>query len=752
MARSAPSLSSFVAGEISPRLEGRTELEKYRAGLSELSNMVVHPHGGVSRRPGTEYLGEVKDSTVKTRLIPFQFKTSDTYILEFGDSVMRVYRDGGQVLDTAVNISGATAADPVVITTSTAHGLSNGDEVFISSVVGMTEINGRNYKIANITSTTFEIQDLYGDDIDGSNFTAYTSGGTVEQIFEVATPYPATKIFDLRFVQSADTMYLVHEEYAPRTLTRTDHNAWTFATPEFLDGPYLDINTTTTTLNPGATTGTGIALVASANLFASTDVGRLVALHGGYGVIKTFTDAQNVTFDIKSNLSASTATADWELGAWSDTTGYPSSVTFFEQRLVFAATTNEPQTMFFSKNGDYLNMAAGTNDDDALIYQIASNQVNSIRYLSATRVLTIGTSGGEYVLTTTNDGPVTPTNAQIRKYSNYGTALVEPVQVADVTLFLQRAKRKLREFRYAGEINTSGYQAPDMTILAEHITEGGMLDMAYQQEPDSIVWMVRNDGKLIGLTYRREEEVVAWHQHSIGGTFTGAHEGAASKTYDHGMVESIATLPNENGEDELYMIVKRTIDSTTKRYIERMKAFDFGDDTTTAFFVDSGLTYSGAATGSLSGLYHLKGESVSSLVNGSTHPDRTVSGGGITLAVNATSAAVGLNYTSRLQTLRLESGSADGTSQGKPKRIHAVTLRLHETVGVEVGSSTADVDRIPFRSSGTAMGAAIDLFTGDKEVEFQGGFDEDDQIVVQQSQPLPLTLLAIYPRMNTFDK
>ena len=751
MPRSAPSLSSFVAGEISPRLEGRTELEKYKAGASELLNMVVHPHGGVTRRPGTEFLGEVKSSATKTRLVPFQFKTSDTYILEFGDSVMRVYRNGGQVLNSSVAITGATAANPVVVTASS-HGLSNGDEVFISSVVGMTEINSRNYLVANKTTNTFELTDLFGNNINGTNFTAYTSGGTVEPLFEVASPYPATKIFDVKFVQSADTMYLVHPEYAVRTLTRTDHNAWTFSTPEFVDGPYLDINTTSTTVNPGATSGNGVALVASANLFASTDVGRLIALHGGYAEIKTFTDAQNVTIDIKSNFTASTATADWELGAWSDTTGYPSCVTFFEQRLVLAATTEEPQTMFFSKNGDYLNFKSGTNADDALIYQIASNQVNNIRYLSATRVLTIGTSGGEYVLTTTNDGPVTPTNAQIRKYSNYGTANVEPVQVADVTMFLQRAKRKLREFKYAGEINTSGYIATDLTILAEHITEGGMLGMAYQQEPDSVVWMIRNDGQLIGLTYRREEEVVAWHRHTIGGTYTGTHEGLASATYAHGMVESIATLPSDSGEDELYMVVKRTINSVTKRYVERMKTFDFGNDTTEAFFVDSGLTYSGAATSSFGGLYHLAAETVAALVNGATHPDKTVSAGSISLDTSATNAAVGLPYTSRIQTLRLEAGSADGTSQGKIKRIHSITLRLHETVGVEVGSSTSDIDRIPFRTSAMPMSAAVELFTGDKEIEFRGGFEEDDQIVVQQSQPLPLTLLAIYPRLNTFDK
>ena len=751
MARAAPSLSSFVAGEISPRLEGRVELEKYRQGAAELLNMVVHPHGGASRRPGTEFIGEIKSSAVKGRLVPFQFKTTDTYVLEFGNNVMRVIRNGGYVLSAAKNITAVTKANPGVLT-SNGHNFANGDEIFISSVGGMTELNGRNYRVSNKTTNTFRLTDLFGVAIDTSAFTTYTSGGTAEEIFEIASPYPESALSDLRFVQSADTMYLVHTSYAPRKLTRTDHDAWSFTEITFIDGPYLDPNTTATTLNPGATSGTGVALVASANTFASTDVGRLVSLPGGNATITAFTDAQNVTVTINATLSASTATTDWSLGAFSTTTGFPSVVTFFEQRLIFAATTDEPQSIFFSKSGDYENFTAGTDNDSAIIYQIASNQVNSIRYLSATRVLTIGTSGGEYVLSTTNDGPVTPTNAQIRKYSNYGTASLEPVQVADVTLFLQRAKRKLREFKYAGEINTSGYAAADMTILAEHITEGSMLDMAYQQEPDSIVWMVRGDGVLIGMTYRREEEVVAWHQHEIGGTYTGTHESLASATYSHGMVESIMTLPSESGEDELYMIVKRTINSATKRYVERLKPFDFGAGATGAFFVDSGLSYSGSAVTSLSGLYHLTGQTVSVLANGATHTDETVASGGVSLDVSTTTAAIGLPFISRLKTLRIEAGSVDGTSQGKLKRIHSITLRLHKTVGVEVGSGTAEVDRIPFRDSSMAMDTAVSLFTGDKEIEFRGGFEEDDQIVIQQTQPLPLTVLAIYPRMNTFDK
>ena len=667
MPRAAPALSSFTAGEISPRLEGRIGIEKYREGLAEMVNMVVMPHGGVTRRPGTEFLGEVKDSSVKNRLIPFQFKTSDTYILEFGDQTMRVYRNGLQILNGAAKtITGITQADPGVVT-SASHGFSNGDEVYVSGIVGMTELNGRNYLVANATTNTFTLQDLFGNDIDTTGFTAYASAGEAEEIYEIATPYAEADLFALNYVQSADTMYIVHPSYDIRVLTRAANNNWSFATASITGSP-----------SP----------------------------------------------------------------ALSGANNRPSVVTFFEQRLVFANTNNNPQTLWFSKNGDYLNFTVGTADDDALIYTIASNDVNAIRYMSSTRVLTVGTSGGEYVVTATSDGPVTPTTTLIRKYSNYGTAPTQPVQVADVTLFLQRGARKVREFRYIGDVNASAYQAPDMTILAEHITQGGITQFAYQQEPDSVIWAVRADGTLLGMTYRREEEVVAWHKHVIGGEFDSGQA----------VVESIATLPTDTGEDELYMIVKRTINGATKRYIELMKPFDFASDTRNAFFVDSGLAYSGSSTSSLSGLFHLEDEEVQVLANGATHPDVTVASGSVALTFAATTAAVGYSYTSSMQTMRLEAGSADGTSQGKPKRIHGITMRIYETVGIEVGSDASDADRIPFRDSSMAMDQAVPLFTGDKDIEFPGGYDNDDRIFVRQDQPLPMTVLALFPRLNTFDK
>jgi hypothetical protein len=668
MARSAPAFSSFTAGEVSPRMEGRVTLDTYREGLADMTNLLVLPQGGVTRRPGTEYLGEIKNSASTARLIPFQFKTTDTYILEFGNQTMRVFRSGLQVLDaTDKVITGITQANPGVIT-SNSHGFSDGDEIFVDAIVGMTELNGRNYRVDNATTNTFTLTDLFGNDIDTTSFTAYGSAGTATEIYNIATPYAVADLPALRFVQSADTMFIVHPSYAIRKLTRTADNNWTFSTASITGSPSPALNDTTN--------------------------------------------------------------------------NYPSVVTFFEQRLVFGATNNNPQTLWFSKNGDYENFTTGTGDDDALVYTIASNQVNAIRYLSATRVLTIGTTGGEYVLTATSDGPVTPTTTLIRKYSNYGSAAIEPVQVADVTLFVQRGGRKVREFRYVGDINVSAYQAPDITIVAEHITAGGLSAFAYQQEPDGVIWAVRADGTLLGVTYRREEEVVAWHKHLIGGEFSGGQA----------VVESIATLPSDTGEDELYMIVKRTINGATKRYVEQMRPFNFGGVTTGAFFVDCGLRYDGTATSTLSGLYHLEGETVTVLANGATHPDREVTGGGITLAYNSTTAAVGYNYTSSMQTMRIEAGSADGTSQGKPKRIHAVTLRLLETVGIEVGNSSNENDRVFFRDSSMPMDQAVPLFTGDKDIEFPGGYDDDDRLYVRQTQPLPMSVLALFPRMNTFDK
>ncbi len=674
MARVAVQLTNFTGGELSPRLDGRNDLQKYSTGCKTLENMIIFPHGSAARRSGTQFVAEVKDSTKETRLIPFEFSTTQTYILEFGNQYIRFFKDNGQIL---------------------------------------------------------------------------SSGSP----YEISSPYLEAELFDIKFAQSADVMYLTHPNHPAKKLSRTGHTSWSLTNVDFTDGPYMDENISSTTISTSAhTVGTGRTLTASSTTgindntgFQTTDVGRLIRFRDGYGKITARTSTTVVTIEILEDMGSSSASANWSLGAFSETTGHPSCVTFFEQRLVFAATLSQPQTIFFSKSGDYENMnenRGGTiADDDAIIYTIASNQVNAIRFMTATRTLIIGTAGGEFAVSGGSvDTAITPTNILIKKQSNNGAANVDALAVGNATLFLQRARRKLRELAYNFDVD--GYVAPDLTILAEHISEGGFKQLSYQQEPNQIIWCVRNDGQLVGLTYQREQQVVAWHRHIFGGAFGSGNA----------VCESVATIPTDDSEYQTYVIIKRTINGATKRYVEFIHQYDFDETDDTSFnFLDSQLDYSGSAVTTIGGLSHLEGQTVSVLANGATHPDATVSSGQITLTRSATKVKVGLPYTSLLQTMRIDAGAQNGTSQSKTKRIYEITARLYESIGIEVGPDLNNMERIPFRSSANAMNSGISVFTGDKEIEFRGNYETDGFIFVRQTQPLPLTILSLYPRLITND-
>ena len=671
MPRTTLALTSFVSGEFSPKMDGRTDFEKYSSGAKTLENFLVHPQGAATRRVGTQFIAEVKSSAAKTRLIPFEFSTTQTYILEFGNNYIRFFKDKGQIL----------------------------------------------------------------------------SGGSA---YEISSPYLTAELFDIKFAQSADVMYITHPNHEVMKLSRTGHTAWTLAEVEFTDGPYLATNTTTTTLTPAsASVGTGVNITASAVTginggtgFQTTDVGRIISFNSGKAKITSRTSTTVVVCTITTAFTNTNATAAFNLGAFSDTTGHPSCVSFFEQRLVFAGTLDEPQTLFFSKAGDYENMTTGTNADDAMVYTIASNQVNAIRYMKAVRTLVVGTTGGEFTVSADGtDASITPTNITIKRQSSFGSANVDAIPAGNAILFLQKAKRKIRELQY--NFDSDGYQAPDLTILNETVTDTGINEMSYQQEPGSNIWCVRDDGVLACLTYQRSENVIAWSRHIFGGEFGSGRA----------VCESIASISGTLTEDEVWVIVKRTINGATKRYVECFSDFDFDETDANDFkFLDSHLSYSGSATTTLSGLAHLEGQTVSILADGAAHANKTVSSGAITLDRSATKACVGLSYDSILQTMRIEGGAAEGTSQGKTKRISKVVLRLFETVGVKVGPSLTNLELIPFRTTSSLLSNPVDtLLSGDKEIEFNDDYNSDGFIFIKQDQPLPCSILAIYPTLVTSD-
>jgi len=671
MPRTTLALTSFVSGEFSPKMDGRTDFDKYSSGVKTLENFLIHPQGAATRRVGTQFISEVKTSSAKTRLIPFEFSTTQTYILEFGNQYIRFYKDKGQILDSG-------------------------------------------------------------------------------SAYEISSPYLTAELFDIKFAQSADVMYLVHQNHEVMKLSRTGHTSWTLTEVDFTNGPYFASNSTTTTLTPAsAGTGTGVDITASAvtginggSGFQTTDVGRFISFNDGIAKITGRTSTTVVVCTITTAFANTNAITDWKLGAFSDTTGHPSCVSFFEQRLVFAGTSDEPQTLYFSKAGDYENMTSGTNADDAMVYTIASNQVNAIRYLKSVRTLVVGTTGGEFTVSADGtDASITPTNVTIKRQSSFGSANVDAIPAGNAILFLQKAKRKIRELAY--NFDSDGYVAPDLTILNDTVTKSGINEMSYQQEPDSIIWCVRDDGQLVGLTYQRSENVVAWHRHIFGGVFGSGDA----------VCESVASISGTLTEDEVWVIIKRTINGATKRYIECFSDFDFDETSATDFkFLDSHLSYSGSSVSSLSGLSHLEGQTVSILADGSVHADKVVSSGAISLDRSVTSACVGLSYDSVLQTMRIEGGAAEGTSQGKTKRISKVVLRLFETVGVKVGPSLTSLETVPFRTTSSSLSSPVDtLLAGDKEIEFRDDYNSDGFIFIKQDQPLPCSVLAIYPTLVTSD-
>ena len=830
MPRFSPIQTNFTAGELSPRLEGRVDFAKYYNGAKTIENFNVLPHGGVKRRVGSHFVAQAENSAEASRLIPFEFNTEQAYIIEMGNLYFRFYKDNGSIGEANKTITGITRANPAVVTIST-HGYSDGDEVDIAAVVGMTEVNGKRFTVANKTTNNFQLSG-----INSSAFTAYSSGGTSSKVFEVATPYLEADLNEIQFAQSADTMFITHPSYAPRKLTRTDHNAWTLTTITFIDGPYLDANTTDTTLSCSATSGASRTLTASTAIFNANHVGAIFSFLDGYVTCTAFVDTTHLTVTVTEDVSGTGTTTAWSEGGWSTHRGFPSCVTFFEERLMFAGSTHQPQTLWGSVSGDFENFKAGTDASDAFIFTIASNKVNVIRWLAPASRLCIGTAGGEFTVTSTSNAPLSPTNVSIKRQTTFGSSNMMPIQVRNVVLFLQRAGRKLREFFFRFE--QDAFVAPDITILSEHVSDPSIIALDYKQENDSQLWAVRSDGQLLAMTYERDQDVVAWSRHILGGnfgelkitltdfanitsgatltitksdgtvvTFTSTTGTAGTNefktqtsnnvsatnlkttinghddftatvasnvvtvvetlktgsspttvvssdivrlvTTDEGIavVESVASIPISD-RDQTWVVVKRTINGTTKRYIEYLDEKQWATATNVQWpelNTDSALTYSGAAISAISNLEHLEGQTVKIIANGALHPNKKVVSGAITLDRAATEIEIGLSYTSTLVTLRPDSQQQMATLQGKSKRWNEVIARFHQTLGGKIND-----DIIYYRTSADKMGKAPSLFTGDKRV-CNLGYDKDGHITVIQNDPLPIQILSITGTLGAYD-
>ncbi len=602
MAKANPAQTSLNGGEISPLLLGREDLTKYASSLYVCKNAVVLAQGGWTRRGGTAFLTQTKYHDKTSRLFPFQYSILQNYILEFGEGYIRFFTDHGILTQTSQAISAVTKAAPGVVTYVGSDTYANGDRVYISGCVGMTQLNGREFKVAGVNAgaNTFQLLDSSDATVDTTNYDTYLADGIISEIIEVSTSFTEAQLPDIRVVQSADVLYILHPDVAPQTLTRVSATSWTLATVSFQDGPYDVTNRTTTTLASSGTTGS-VTLTASAVTginsntgFQTTDVGRLVRFKSGatwgYATITARTSTTVVTATVTNAFAGTAASTSWRLGIWSNTTGFPVAGTFFEDRLVLGGADDFPQRWDASNSSDYNNFAptdtSGTvTNAHSIGFTLNSSDVNGIKWIKDNeKGLLIGTSRGEWLAKASSLGEaLTPTNVTAKPSTRHGSEPVEPVQAGKVVLFVQRAARKLRELTYVFEVD--GFKAPDMTLLAEHITDPSIYELAYQEQPQNVVWAIRSDGVLLGFTYERDQDVTAWHRHELGG------QSDADAMFIP-IIESIACVPHPDGtRDEVYMVVQRYINGGVKRYIELMSdTWHDGMSQEDAFHVDSGFT------------------------------------------------------------------------------------------------------------------------------------------------------------------
>jgi hypothetical protein len=809
MAKASPILSALNAGEWSPLLDGRSDIQGYSASAYVLEEFIATVQGPIVRRAGTRFVRAVKDNSDRTWLVPFVKSRATAYQIEFGDLYCRFYYDRAPVLTgSAATISGATQADPVVIT-ATAHGYSDGDDVYISGVVGMTEINNRWFRVANKTTNTFELTTVQGNDVDGTAYTAYTSGGEADTPYEIVSPYSAAALegdegeLNLDVVQSGDILYITDRSgvLAPRKLSRTSATSWAFSTLDPDGGPWLDVNATATTIYASGATGT-VTLTASTSIFTADDVGTIIRIDQetvtasqpwksataytsgnyvrssgkeykatnsatsgtdipahttgtvsdggvsweytscGYGIARitaqggtTATVTVLKTFP-QTVVGSGNASTLWRRGAWSAANGYPQTVNFFRERLVFG----HGQRLDFSEAGGFESFAIDyfgeILSESAISVTVQSSEANNIVGMADGTVLSVYTTGAEFIVTTASQSnPFGPNNITVSKQSAYGSRPIRPVRAGESALFVQPNGRKLRAMQY--EFQVDNFVSSDLTVRADHITRGGITQVAFQPDPYSLLLALRSDGVLCSLTYDATQQVRAWSRLFVP---AGA------------VVESVSVIPSPDGErTDLWLVIKRTLTGGTFRYIEYLQAEHAdGDAVADAKYGDCSLTYSGADATTIYGFDHLEGDTLKVLVDGSAERDVVVSNGQVTVENAAGTIQAGLQVTARYASNRVEAGAADGTSQGKTKRITDAVFRVYNTLGGQAGGDPDNLDDIPglnYREPTTVMGSAPDLKSGDYGLDWPEGYETDGRIWYVNDTMFPATLVSVMPQV-----
>lgn len=762
---------SFTGGVVSPKLYSRSDFEGLKSALKDAVNCVSSPEGPAVSRAGTQISGgyDTSDGVTPQFLIPFEASEDDTYMLEFGDNVMRVLKSGAYVLDGVTGtIDSVGLSDPAVLTMDssvTAALYTVGRLAVIRDPAGSSPLHTAVVEITNITGAAITFKIVGGVTVDNTldAWGGIGAGATLRQIYQVATPYAIESLVDLKYAQDVDTLILADGATDAYALARAADASWSFSVVGI--APSVSAPTglaasvgsgSGSTVYPYRVTAideeTGEESLSSAGASVSNDLtgsgaynslswtavsgAQFYRVYRKYnGIFYYIGTAETNSFD-DYNITPDTAISrPVSRNPFSGASDKPAAVAFIEQRLTFAATTNNPQVVEMSSSLSPFNFNRSLTPgaSDAITFRMRDQKLNRVHHIVPAEQPLILTAGAEWFISTSNNEPMKTGNFGLRPRTYRGSARnPSPIVAGDNLLHVTRDGSTIRTISLKDISDTT---SPNLTRAVRHLFDGRRVtSMAYAQAPDSLVWVTLDDGSLFALTYEPDDGIAGWMPQELGGADVFVHQVA---------------VVTEGAIDRPYFVVSRTIDGRTVTLVERLDDRLF-DTVKKCYFVDCGLVYDGTATTGLRGLLHLRGEVVSVLADGDVLDNIVVDELGVVdLVRSAAKVSIGLGYDAYIVLLPADFGDIEGAGSSVGRQVSSgeVAVRVVDTRGIAVGIEGGELNEVKQFTGASPIPLSTETFLLDIDADW----GRDQSIEVRQTYPLPMTITAVGPTWDMED-
>ena len=745
---------AFTTGEVSPDVSSRFDLEQYKSALLEAENVVIRPYGAVAKRQGSQYVGQVKYSDKPTRLFEFTTNTNNSFMLEFGHLYIRVWRNGEYT-----NLEINTPFEDEII--NDLNIIQSGDVMFICSGKYPIQTLSR-YSDTDWRMSAYKLTEQPYDEINTDNgHTLTVNGDTITSTKDLFTQDMVGSVAQIAYyieaVHTTQSGEAVEKKYGVGRFSKRekavynniDYNVERFSTDVELSWKFTTHGTWEGTVkiqisNNDGQTWKDYRTYTSNKDYNVTDSGKIEAgarlkyisdIKSGsvncdlsilpfmqYGVVEIVSveNSKTAKVNILNGIKEGEPSHQWKLGSWNRGNGYPKLCTFYQDRFVVAATNKKPNYIWMSRTGDYPNFGVekveGTiTDDSAITLPVINRKMCEIRHLVPANDLIILTSGNEWIVS--GDKTITPTNCNLKTQTQRGALSCEPQFIGNRCVFVQERGGTVRDMGYSYE--SDNYTGQDLTLFVKTRVRGYLtITSAYAQDPDSIIYYIRNDGEINCLTYIPEQKVYGWSHFVTNGKYL--------------YCESVS----EGEQDSLYILVERTLQGKKVKCIERMVPL-YSDDVNV--FLDCYVEFKSSNAIDSINIPHLSGQTVQVVIDDNQQPDVVVPDDGLLqLNVSGSNIKIGLPFTSKIRVPSVEMQMQDGTLQGRVAIVSRVVLRVHKSFGGKIGCTFDRMDDITLPPD--------KLFTGDKPVilpKMGVNYSTDTSICIKHSDPFPFNLLSI---------